>query len=231
MPTYQVDVGNKTYEVDAPDSNTAWQWANITHSRAAKEPVASKERTYGEAFSDIGAAGLGGIGSLVQLPGQLYGLATGDFSKTGALGAGQDIEEYAKGLKSKGLLAREAARDVAMQNAEKQGQLQAFKTAIGQTISDPALLSTFLAEQLPQIIPAALTGGATAAATSGNVLAKAAARQISKEAAEKVAQREAIRAGTTAAIGTGAVQQGADIGAGTYDEVVKELVSKGATPE
>jgi hypothetical protein len=231
MPTYQVDVGNKTYEVDAPDSNTAWQWANFTHSKAPKEPVASKERTIGEAFSDIGAAGLGGIGSLVQLPGQLYGLATGDFSKTGALGAGQELEEYAKGLKSKGLLAREAARDVAMQNAEKQGQFQAFKTAIGQTISDPALLSTFLAEQLPQIIPAALTGGATAAATSGNVLAKAAARQISKEAAEKVAQREAIRAGTTAAVGTGAVQQGADIGAGTYDEVVKELVSKGATPE
>jgi hypothetical protein len=92
-------------------------------------------------------------------------------------------------------------------------------------------LSTFLAEQLPQIIPAALTGGATAAATSGNVLAKAAARQISKEAAEKVAQREAIRTGTSAAIGTGAVQQGADIGAGTYDEIVKELVSKGASPE
>jgi len=231
MPTYQVDVGNKTYEVDAPDSNTAWQWANFTHSKAPKEPVASKERTFGEAFTDIGAAGLGGIGSLVQLPGQLYGLATGDFSKTGALGAGQELEEYAKGLKSKGLLAREAARDVAMQNAEKQGQFQAFKTAIGQTVSDPALLSTFLAEQLPQIIPAALTGGATAAATSGNVLAKAATRQISKEAAEKVAQREAIRAGTTAAVGTGAVQQGADIGAGTYDEVVKELVSKGATPE
>jgi hypothetical protein len=231
MPTYQVDVGNKTYEVDAPDSNTAWQWANFTHSKAPKEPVASKERTFGEAFTDIGAAGLGGIGSLVQLPGQLYGLATGDFSKTGALGAGQDLEEYAKGLKSKGLLAREAARDTAVQNAEKQGQFQAFKTAIGQTISDPALMSTFLAEQLPQIIPAALTGGATAAATSGGVMAKAAARQISKEAAEKVAKREAIRAGTTAAIGTGAVQQGADIGAGTYDEVVKELVSKGATPE
>jgi hypothetical protein len=231
MPTYQVDVGNKTYEVDAPDSNTAWQWANFTHSKAPKEPVASKERTYGEAFSDLGAAGLGGIGSLVQLPGQLYGLATGDFSKTGALGAGQELEEYAKGLKSKGLLAREAARDTAVQNAEKQGQFQAFKTAIGQTISDPALMSTFLAEQLPQLIPAALTGGATAAATSGNVLAKAAARQISKEAAEKVAQREAIRTGTSAALNTAAVQQGADIGAGTYDEVVKELVDKGATPE
>ena len=226
------------YAIRLPDGTLVENIPDGMSPEAAKAKIiesmpqyGSKERTFGEAFSDLGAAGLGGIGSLVQLPGQLYGLATGDFSKTGALGAGQDIEEYAKGLKSKGLLAREATRDVAMQNAEKQGQLQAFKTAIGQTISDPALLSTFLAEQLPQIIPAALTGGATAAATSGNVLAKAAARQISKEAAEKVAQREAIRTGTSAAIGTGAVQQGADIGAGTYDEVVKELVAKGATPE
>lgn len=226
------------YAIRLPDGTLVENIPDGMSPEAAKAKIiesmpqyGSKERTFGEAFSDLGAAGLGGIGSLVQLPGQLYGLATGDFSKTGALGAGQDIEEYAKGLKSKGLLAREAARDVAMQNAEKQGQLQAFKTAIGQTISDPALLSTFLAEQLPQLIPAALTGGATAAATSGNVLAKAAARQISKEAAEKVAQREAIRTGTSAAIGTGAVQQGADIGAGTYDEVVKELVDKGATPE
>ena len=226
------------YAIRLPDGTLVENIPDELSPEAAKAKIVqsmpqygSKERTIGEAFTDIGAAGLGGIGSLVQLPGQLYGLATGDFSKTGALGAGQELEEYAKGLKSKGLLAREAARDVAMQNAEKQGQLQAFKTAIGQTISDPALLSTFLAEQLPQLIPAALTGGATAAATSGNVLAKAAARQISKEAAEKVAQREAIRAGTSAAIGTGAVQQGADIGAGTYDEIVKELVDKGATPE
>jgi hypothetical protein len=226
------------YAIRLPDGTLVENIPDGMSPEAAKAKIiqsmpqyASKERTFGEAFTDIGAAGLGGIGSLVQLPGQLYGLATGDFSKTGALGAGQELEEYAKGLKSKGLLAREAARDVAVQNAEKQGQLQAFKTAIGQTISDPALMSTFLAEQLPQIIPAALTGGATAAATSGNVLAKAAARQISKEAAEKVAKREAIRAGTTAAVGTGAVQQGADIGAGTYDEIVKELVDKGATPE
>jgi hypothetical protein len=226
------------YAIRLPDGTLVENIPDGMSPEAAKAKIiqsmpqyGSKERTFGEAFTDIGAAGLGGIGSLVQLPGQLYGLATGDFSKTGALGAGQELEEYAKGLKSKGLLAREAARDVAMQNAEKQGQLQAFKTAIGQTISDPALLSTFLAEQLPQIIPAALTGGTTAALTSGNVLAKAAARQISKEAAEKVAKREAIRAGTTAAIGTGAVQQGADIGAGTYDEIVKELVDKGATPE
>ena len=107
-----------------------------------EKPTAKREaipeRTLGEAFTDIGAAGLGGVGSLVQLPGQLYGLATGDFSRTGALGAGQDIEEYAKGLKSKALLAKESARSEKVAEAEKQGQFAAFKTALGETITDPA---------------------------------------------------------------------------------------------
>jgi hypothetical protein len=228
MPTYQVDVGNKTYEVDAPDPNTAWQWAYTTHSQgqaSVAKPAAPKipERTFGEAFTDIGASGLGGIGSLVQLPGQLYGLATGDFSKTGALGAGQDIEEYAKGLKSASLLAREKARAEKVAEAEKQGQLAAFKTAFGETVSDPALLTSFLAEQLPQIIPAALTGGTTAALTSGSTLAKELAKGTVKEAAEAAAKKAAIKSGATAAVQTGAVQQGADIGAGSYDEIYAEL--------
>ena len=34
MATYEVDVGGKTYEVDAPDPNTAWQWANQTHQKS-----------------------------------------------------------------------------------------------------------------------------------------------------------------------------------------------------
>jgi hypothetical protein len=188
------------------------------------------ERTWGEAVKDIGAAGLGGIGSLVQLPGQLYGLATGDFSKTGALGAGEDIEEYAKGLKSKALLAKEAARSEKVAQAEKQGQLAAFKTALGETITDPALLTSFLAEQLPQLVPSVITGGGAAALTSGRALAKELAKGTAKEAAEAEAKKAAIKSGAAAAVQTGAVQQGADIGAGTYDEIYKEL-SKTMSPE
>lgn len=33
MPTYEVDVGGATYEVDAPDENTAWRWANASVSQ------------------------------------------------------------------------------------------------------------------------------------------------------------------------------------------------------
>ena len=191
----------------------------------------SKERTWGEAAKDIGASAVSGIGSLVQLPGQLYGLATGNFEKTGALGLGEDIQKYGEEMKSSGLKAREAARSTAVREAEKEGQWEAFKAAVGETVSDPALLFSFLTEQAPQMIPAVISGGGTAALAASNVMAKAAARGISKEAAEKVAQKAAIKAGTTAGVQTGAVQQGADIGAGAYDMIYKELTDKGMAPE
>ena len=38
MPTYEVDVGGRTFEVDAPDPNTAWQWANMTAQAPAPTP-------------------------------------------------------------------------------------------------------------------------------------------------------------------------------------------------
>jgi hypothetical protein len=60
----------------------------------ARPDFAPKERTWGEAATDVGAGIVSGVGSVVQLPGQLYGLATGDFSKTGALGLGEDISKY-----------------------------------------------------------------------------------------------------------------------------------------
>ena len=191
----------------------------------------SKERTWGEAAKDIGAGAVSGIGSLVQLPGQLYGLATGNFEKTGALGLGEDIQKYGEEMKSPGLKAREAARSAAVQEAEKTGQWEAFKTAVGETVSDPALLFSFLSEQAPQMIPAVISGGGTAALAASNVMAKAAARGISKEAAEKVAQKAAVKAGTTAGVQTAGVQQGADIGAGAYDMIYKELTDNGMSPE
>lgn len=198
----------------------------------AMPQYAPKERTWGEAAKDIGAGAVSGIGSLVQLPGQLGALAgLTKFDDKGLMGVGKDIEKYGEEMKSPGLKAREAARSVAVQEAEKVGQWEAFKAALGETVSDPALLFNFLSEQAPQMIPAIISGGGTAALTSANVMAKAAARGISKEAAEKVAQKAAVKAGTTAGVQTAGVQQGADIGAGAYDMIYKELTDNGMSPE
>jgi hypothetical protein len=200
---------------------------------AAPKPI--PERTYGEAAKDVGGKFVSGIGSLVQLPGQLYGLATGDFSKTGLLGAGEDIREYGESMLSPSLKAKEEARAQKVAEAEKTGQLAAAGTAFSETVTDPALLVGFLVEQVPQLIPALLTGGGTAALTASGIAAKEAAALVAsgaaKEAAElaakQIAAKKAGELGVKAAVGTGAVQQGADVGAGAYENIYKAAIEKG----
>jgi len=168
---------------------------------AALKPAPSKERTFGEAAADVGAGLVGGAGKLIQLPGQLYGLATGDFSETGSLGLGKKIEQAGEEMKSAGLKAREQERAEKIAEAEKRGQISAFGTALGETLKDPGLLLNFLAEQAPQLLVPFGAGRVGSALTAG-------------------------RAGTRAAVGAGAVQQGADIGTGSYEAIYKELLSK-----
>jgi hypothetical protein len=225
MPTYTITApdGN-SYSIEGPEGATK---AEVAQAVLAKNPASgrppSKERTFGEAAKDVGAGLVSGVGSIVQIPGQLYGLATGNFEKTGSLGLGEEISKYGEEMKSAGLKAREAERAAKVQEAEKTGQFEAFKQGLSETITDPALLTSFLAEQAPQILPMLLTGGATAALTAGRVTASALAKGATKEAAAAAGKSAATKAGTTAAIQTGAVMQGADVGSGAYDEIYAEL--------
>lgn len=164
-----------------------------------EQPIAQpkRERTFGEAATDIPASLVSGLGSLVQLPGQLYGLATGNFEKTGALGLGEKIQKYGEEMKSDPLKAMEEARAKKIQEAEKTGQLSAAGTAFAETVKSPTLLASFLLEQLPQLIPALISGGGTAALTAAGLSAKEAATLVSsgmaKEAAE-IAAKKAVAA-------------------------------------
>ena len=229
MPQYQISVpGQGTFRVDSPTELTDLQAWQAVQSQLAAGP--SKERTVGEAAKDIAASVVSGAGSLVQLPGQLYGLATGNFADTGALGLGKDIRQYGEEMKSAGLKARESERAEKIKTAEQKGQWEAFKTAFGETVKDPALLTSFLAEQAPQLL---VPFGAAKVAQVGTAAKAAAAAQgltgtAAKEAVEAVT-KEAAKRGTAAAVGAGAVQQGADVGAKAYEDIYKELVSKGAT--
>jgi len=168
----------------------------------------SKERTFGEAATDIYAGLKGGFGSLLQLPSQLAGVVGGEYEKpgeeTGLAAVGKELRTEAEAMKSPGLKAREAARAAKVAEAEKKGQLDAFFTAFSETLRDPALLTSFLAEQAPQLLP-------------------------SLGAARLVAPLAGTTAAVRAAVGTGAVQQGADIAAGTYEQVYKELIKQGVS--
>jgi hypothetical protein len=236
MPTYEVDVQGSTYEVDAPDPNTAWRWANITY-RKSLEQTANKEVSVGQSSKDLAGSLVSGVGGLAQLPGQLYGLATGNF---GGTEFGKNISDYGEGLKSEQLKAEEKLRNLKIQEAERKGgQLSAAGTAIKETFTHPRLLANFLVEQVPQLIPAMLTGGGTAALTAAGLTAKEAATLVAsgvaKEAAMIAAKETAVpiagRLGAAAAKGTGAIQQGADAGAQVYEDAYKKLKQNNVSDE
>ena len=229
--------------------DNAW-WSNDTVAGKKKEaPI--PERSWSEVPTDVGASLISGLGGLAQFPGQVYGLATGaikdkDFAKTGLYGVGQEMQDYAKSLKSENLKAKEAAVEEKVKEAAKQGEIPAFQTSFVETVKDPTLISSFLLEQAPQAIPsliAALIPGAGPVIASEiktlQAAAKLATNPIVKKATEealtnavKKGTQEAIERGATAAVRTAAIQQGADVGAGTYDSMYKYLTeTKGLSPE
>jgi hypothetical protein len=186
--------------------------------------IAPPDRTAGQAVTDVGAGLATGLGKVAQFPGQLYGLATGDMEPGYLTKKGKELEQYGTSLESPQLKAAKVERDTAVQEAAKTGEWEAFKTTFSRTVSNPALITNFLAETAPQLIP---SFGAARAVSLGAMAGKKALTGEAKEAAAK----KAGAAGTAAAIGTGATQQGADIGAQTFEDISKHLEKNGMSKE
>ena len=191
------------------------------------------ERTWGEAASDIGASLASGAGAALQFPGQLVGLVPGLRGVGEAMQApGEALQSWGEGLKSQGLKAREALRNQKLSEAEKDGVLAEFATAIKSTISDPALLASFVTEQLPQLIG---PGGAAKVTTMlGKGAVEAAGKGLAAEAAKEATGKAAAALGkkaASAAVGTGATMQGADIGDETYKRVYAAAKAQGMSDE
>lgn len=185
----------------------------------------STERTWGEAAGDIGAAAVKGFGQVLQFPGELVGLLPGLRGFGEAIATpGEYIAGAGERLKSQGLKAREALRSQALSEAEKEGVLAEFATAITETIKDPALISTFLTEQVPQLL------GPGAAIKLTRMLGKGAVEATAAGAAREAAEKALRERAAAAAVGTGVAMQGADVGNDTY-KAVYELATKQGMPE
>ncbi len=191
------------------------------------------DRTAIEAGTDILASGVRGLGSLLQFPGQVVGLLPGArpvgefFQKPGEF-----IGDIGERLKSDGLKARQALQSKTISEAEKDGVLAQFATAITTTLKDPALITSFVAEQVPQLLgPAAAVKvtqkiGAKAIESAGVGLTGAAADQAVKEAVKSVNRRAA-----GAAYGTGAAMQAADVSDNTYRDAYQKAIESGLSEE
>ena len=102
MPTFEVDVEGKTYEVDAPDTNTAWAWAYTTHRQQfGMKPAAPPEKT-------------GMLRAAADIPVQVgRGIATGVKALSDVFGADNPVSKAASGVEDYlgGLLSAQAKND------------------------------------------------------------------------------------------------------------------------
>ncbi len=202
---------------------------------AAKPPVkpaASIEDT--NIFQDVGGSLLSGAGQLAALPGQLYGLATGDFD-TAASRAAQGIISAGEAAKSAGLRERERLSQERIAKAGEEGFFPEAGQAIKEYATDPRLLLSGVLESAPSML-----GGLGVGTVAGRGVRTLAARKATEEAAKAAARKVAVRT----AVGTGAVQQGASVGEQTYQRAMElpegtlaqspaynELLAAGATPQ
>jgi hypothetical protein len=171
---------------------------------------------------DIGASFVSGFGNTLQVPGQLGELIgfqrTGDLpdqEKTGLQKIGQQVQTYGQEAKSPTLVAKEQLRARELEKAD--GFFQEAGTILRTTATDPALLSSFFAEQLPNFIGSYGIGA----------LGKGGAKLLMKEATEEALAKVGVRT----AIAGNAVMQGTDIGYDTYQSVYKELRKQGISED
>ena len=215
------------YNVQLPDGRVVEGIPDdVSHDDARKQilqsfpDVAAKEkRGWGEAVTDIGASLTRGVGQLAQLPGQigeLAGVVSPKSEDTGLQGIGKRLEQFGQESKSATLKGKEYVRDQKIAAAE--GILPEFGTAIKETIKDPALLTSFFAEQLPNLV-GSWGGGMIARGTTKALMSDAVKTALGSEGVIK----HIGEAGVKGAVATNAVMQGADIGSDTYHTVYDQL--------
>lgn len=176
---------------------------------ATKDPTFWGE--FGKNAADFGASFGSGSNSLLKMAGDLYGLATGDMDNAVSR-AGQYGVDYFNEMKSDDLRAAESARKAKIDaEGDELGKAWAY---VKETVANPSLLSSAIAEQLPNTVG---TGGAGAVARVG------AEKILLKTLAKEAAKRLATKVGVRTAIATGAAMQGADVGANQYDELTAQL--------
>lgn len=154
MPTYEVDVQGKTYEVDAPDENTAWQWANYTHKQApAPAPAPAPKAGFSPANLALGfGQGVVGVGKSLT---DVFGA---DNAASEALGKSQ---AYLGAQKTAGRQAEIAARQAKIKEAEGKGFMAEIGAELG-GIAEAPLEST--AQALGSVVPFLATSVVGAAA-------------------------------------------------------------------
>lgn len=162
----------------------------------------SLSKVIGDTAGDIGTSVLGGFAGLAEMAGSFYGLLSGDMDN-GVRNEGRGAREFWNSLKSDYLKGEEKQRAEAIEKQD--GELAKLWTAVKLTAKNPALITSFIGEQAPQLLPVLKAGA----------LANSAGQVVNLSATN--AARLAVGAG----VGAGAVMQGSDVGSDAFDDLMK----------
>jgi hypothetical protein len=215
----------KKYYADAP-VDQYYKQIGLSPPQAPKPKADINDTNF---LKDTAASVISGVGQLLELPAQVYGLATGDF-KTTIGDMASSVTKYGEDMKSPGLKARAEAAQQRIDKADKEGFFSGLGTGISEYLSDPRLLASGVAETIPSLFG---TAGAGAVVSTGakKILGRELAEQAAKRATlaatptaagttinlgATAAERAVQRAALTGGVGFGAVQQGADVGTDAY---------------
>ena len=207
------------YDIQLPDGTLVDNIPDDIDPVAAKAKILQKypelalgeKKTLGQVGKDV-LAGVGsGLGSLAQFPGQVYGLVTGDMDQGGLQQLGRNLQQYSEESKSPIQRAKESARSQKI--AQTEGVFNQAGVAILETLKDPALLSSFIFEQAPQLL----------GTMGGGYITKQGVKALMRNATEEVLAKSGVRG----AVGTGALMQGADVGTDTYERIFNERMMQG----
>lgn len=162
MPTYEVDVGGRTFEVDAPDPDTAWQWANMS---AQPKAPAAEAKPAPFSLRDTGLSLFEGVTGAAQ------GIASAFGAENAAARELGNIQKHFGSLKTPERQAEIQRRAQLEEEAARSGsKTKEAATFLGGIAEAP--IQT-LAQGVGSAVPAVLTGIAAAVAGAPAAIAGA----------------------------------------------------------
>ena len=162
MPTYEVDVGGHTYEVDAPDPNTAWQWANMS---AQPKAPAAEAKPAPFSLKDTGLSLFEGVTGAAQGVASAFGAENAVAKELG------NIQKHWGSLKTPERQAEIQRRAQLEEEAARSGsKTKEAATFLGGIAEAPVQT---LAQGVGSAIPAVVAGVAAAVAGAPTAIAGA----------------------------------------------------------
>ena len=157
LDTYFADAAAQSYRVPKTDTVNA---VSQTKAETIAIKKAQKEKEVSNLVSSFGS----GAGQTVSGLGTIAGLVTGDMDNA-VTRAGDRATEYWNDRKPVEVLDAEKRRSEAVNAAD--GQWGKFGAAISETVTDPSLMLSLGASQIPNLIPGAAAGRAATIAGAG----------------------------------------------------------------